>query len=250
MHIVSFIGDIHQPLHVSRTTDKGGNTITVQYHLLDKHQFPIQVRHVQRSPLSSTDVGSAQHYDHHHHHRHSWNLHSIWDTALIETALEREFNNLRSNMEVSLEAMLEQHPEWTQHYASCGGGGGGNDYDDERQLSSSSSSGLNITCVIGWGQESWEYALKYAYTKNEPWDSAAANTPVEVADGDTIDEEYYQTRIEVVKERLIAGGVRLALTLENIFGDQGNHTNSMDIKDFVGSSVLSLWSKILVVRQH
>jgi hypothetical protein len=49
---------------------------------------------------------------------------------------------------------------------------------------------------------------------------------------------------------LIAGGVRLALVLENIFGDQVDNNMSMQIKDFVGGSVLSLWSRILMARQH
>ena len=29
MFVTHFIGDIHQPLHVSRSSDKGGNTIPV-----------------------------------------------------------------------------------------------------------------------------------------------------------------------------------------------------------------------------
>jgi hypothetical protein len=30
-YVVHFVGDIHQPMHVSRAEDKGGNTIQVQY---------------------------------------------------------------------------------------------------------------------------------------------------------------------------------------------------------------------------
>jgi hypothetical protein len=243
MYLFSFIGDIHQPLHVSRTTDKGGNTINVQYHLLDKKQYPLTVRHGQRNPVSSFDAISLQH---HHHHHHSWNLHSIWDTALIETVLKREFNNQRTKMEASLEVLLQKHPEWVQHYASCGGG-----TDNKSHTIMGSSSGLNITCIIEWGQESWDYALKYAYTKNEPWNNAAIKR-VEVADGDTIDEEYYQTRINIVNKRLIAGGVRLALTLEAIFGETGNNNNIMinQIKDLVGGGSLRsfLRSKVLIGR--
>lgn len=46
--IVHFVGDIHQPMHVSRAEDKGGNTIQVNF------------------------LG------------HSTNLHSLWDTGLLE----------------------------------------------------------------------------------------------------------------------------------------------------------------------
>jgi hypothetical protein len=49
-YVVHFVGDIHQPMHVSRAEDKGGNTIQVQYD------------------------GQGT------------NLHSLWDTKLLEHA--------------------------------------------------------------------------------------------------------------------------------------------------------------------
>jgi len=49
-YVVHFVGDIHQPMHVSRSEDKGGNTIQVQYD------------------------GQGT------------NLHSLWDTKLLEHA--------------------------------------------------------------------------------------------------------------------------------------------------------------------
>ena len=113
-------------------------------------------------------------------------------------------------MEKDLQDMLEQHPEWIHQYSSCPGIG------DE--LRAAPPSGLNITCVIQWGQESWSRALRYAYTKNEPWKSNDNQQAVDVQDGDEIDEEYFESRIEIVKEQLIAAGVRLAWTLEEIFG--------------------------------
>jgi S1/P1 Nuclease len=168
-------------------------------------------------------------------------LHSIWDTALIETALERDYDNQRSKMEEFLEALLQQHPEWIDHYASCSTGSGGE--------AAMPASGLNNTCVIEWGQESWIYALEYAYTKNEPWKDHHT-PPVEVADGDVLGEDYYQTRIAVVNERLIAGGVRLAMTLEDIFRGDDTINASANAQDISGSSVLSLWSKLLVGRRR
>ncbi|KAG7356109.1 S1/P1 nuclease [Nitzschia inconspicua] len=219
--LTHFIGDIHQPLHASRTTDKGGNDIDVQYHLLQK-QHLIHVRHANRFTENPASL------QRHHPHHHSWNLHSIWDTALIETTLERDYDNKRSNMEDALEALLQKHPEWVDRYNSCG-----------------NNAALNNTCVIQWGQESWSYALEYAYTKNEPWKDRHTQ-PVEVSEGDVLDEDYYITRIPVVNERLIAGGVRLAFTLENIFGQDDS---SVDMQDF-GGSVLSMWSKLLVGRRH
>jgi len=126
---------------------------------------------------------------------------------MIKTILEREYSSQRnshprSEMESSLEALLANHTEWLEIFTGCQGGSGAR----------------HLECVIGWGQESWSLALKYAYTKNSPWDpSAQQNDVVEVAQGDEIDEAYYTTRIPIVKQQLIAGSIRLAATLEDIF---------------------------------
>lgn len=114
-------------------------------------------------------------------------------------------------MEDALEALLKQHPEWTEQYISCS-----RNPDGANVIAS----GLNATCVIQWGQESWVHALTFAYTKNEPWEKGSSKKAVEVVDGDEISQDYYKSRIGVVVQRLIAAGVRLGLTLEDVFGDK------------------------------
>jgi len=210
MFLIHFIGDVHQPLHVSRASDRGGNDINVKYHLLDN---------------MTQVIGYSEHPANiHHSHHHSYNLHSIWDTALIETALQRRdyshddqtFNNSkssRSELEGSLESLLTDNPELLERFTRCQNGSGAR----------------HLQCVIEWGHESWGLALKYAYTKNTPWSNATQsngsnnqkddNVAVDVASGDEIDEDYYASRLPIIKEQLIAGGVRLAATLEDIFGD-------------------------------
>jgi hypothetical protein len=65
--LVHFIGDLHQPMHVSRAEDKGGNTIQLNYE------------------------GKGT------------NLHSLWDTELIETQklsyeeLAKKYDHLSNN---------------------------------------------------------------------------------------------------------------------------------------------------------
>lgn len=54
--LVHFVGDIHQPLHCGFGSDLGGNSISV-------------------------------HYNH-----HSTNLHSVWDTYIIEERIDKDFN--------------------------------------------------------------------------------------------------------------------------------------------------------------
>lgn len=71
-YVVHFVGDIHQPMHVSRAEDKGGNTIQVQYN------------------------GQGT------------NLHSLWDTKLLEHAGLSE-DQLAQNFD---KATPEQIKKW------------------------------------------------------------------------------------------------------------------------------------------
>jgi hypothetical protein len=164
-NICSFVGDIHQPLHVSRKSDKGGNDYHVHFNLND-----------------------PQHLGHHH----SWNLHSVWDSGIIDVVLERNYNNSRQAMENDLyQSSLHHHAE--------------NDC----------SLGMNATCVTTWGKESWELALKYAYV--------VSDNVTQVASGSILDELYYETRLPIVKERLVLAGIRLAATLEVIAAREQDH---------------------------
>ena len=165
---------------------------------------------------------------------------------MIKTTLERDYSynvtsQPRSEMEGALESLLTNHTEWLEHFTKCQKGSGAR----------------HLECVIEWGQESWAYALKYAYTKNSPWDTTTikdeendGNAVVEVASGDEIDEAYYASRIPVVNEQLIAGGIRLAATLEDIFGHKdkdGNNdadTKSRTIQQSLSTEGIRTWSYV------
>jgi hypothetical protein len=71
------------------------------------------------------------------------------------------------------------------------------------------SNGRNKTCTIEWGEESFEDALMWAYRNSDN---------EEIVDGSVLDESYYATRLPIVERRILAAGVRLAATLESIFG--------------------------------
>jgi len=199
MFLIHFIGDVHQPLHVSRASDKGGNDISIKYHPVDR----TNTKYVGEKgrPENLTEQHSDIHYVAH-------NIHSVWDTAMIRTALERDYSNDAKShpqfqMEASLESLLANHTEWFERFTRCQKGSGAR----------------HLECVIEWGRESWSRALKYAYTKNSPWENDADGV-IEVAPGDVIDDAYYSSRIPVVEEQLIAAAVRLSATLEDIFGLQ------------------------------
>ena len=79
--------------------------------------------------------------------------------------------------------------------------------------SSDNQSGLSQQCTVQWAKESFHDALEYAY---------GDENGKEIMDGMTLSEEYMESRLEVVQRRLAAGGVRLAATLEKVFGEKEN----------------------------
>jgi hypothetical protein len=163
------VGDIHQPLHASRTSDKGGNDFHV---------------HFKSSYLPTPRSGRS--------HHHGWNLHSVWDSGIIEQAIERKYSGSRANFEDYLtEASLTgDYKDYMDQWLEC-------------------SNGRNKTCTIEWGEESFEDALMWAYRNSDN---------EEIVDGSVLDESYYETRLPIVERRILAAGVRLAATLESIFG--------------------------------
>lgn len=78
--IVHFVGDVHQPLHVSRTSDKGGNSIAVQTNFTHTHRK-------NRSPASYLR-GRSMMMSH-----HGTNLHGVWDSIMLETFQEEKCAN-------------------------------------------------------------------------------------------------------------------------------------------------------------
>lgn len=130
------------------------------------------------------------------HHHHAWNLHSVWDTGIIEVALTRDYDGSRAEMEKDLIQHLKNSTK--QDYLDC-------------------SFGRNQTCTELWGAESFQTALKFAYL-----DASSA----EVHDGSTLTEAYYESRLPIVRERLVAAGLRLGATLERVFDHRRHDTKT------------------------
>jgi hypothetical protein len=88
MFLIHFIGDIHQLLHVSRKSDIGGNSIHVT--------FPF---------LFYGSSSSSNNNNHHRHERYGhalhkgWNLHSVWDTGIIEYTIQNKFHKNQSDFQ-------------------------------------------------------------------------------------------------------------------------------------------------------
>lgn len=182
MFLTHFVGDIHQPLHCSRATDRGGNSLHVKF--LDDHQ------------QMGYNIGEMYQKQNHalflrrrHHDHDDLNLHAVWDDSIIDTVLAREYKKSRNAMEAEILNIIWKAtvtPEWNERWVRC-------------------PNGLRYECTIDWGEESLEAALRYAYRNVDG---------SEILTGTHLSEDYYQTRLPIVIQRLALAGVRLAVTLQ------------------------------------
>lgn len=132
--IVHFVGDLHQPMHVSRAEDKGGNTIQLNYE------------------------GKGT------------NLHAVWDSKLLD------------HQGLDYNQLAEKY-----------------DHVSDKQVKEWQSDPL-----IRWVWESYQISTKL-YTE------------VDAMSSRSIDDSYYQAQIEIIHQRLVMAGVRLAGVLNGIF---------------------------------
>lgn len=145
-----FMGDIHQPLHVGFTSDRGGNTIDV------------------------------------HWYKRKTVLHHVWDASIIETAEDDYYDRGTAEFVDALTKNITgEWSEKVQGWEEC--------------------SKNQTACPDIYASESITAACDWAY-KNAKEDS-------------TLGDAYFGSRLPVVSLRLAQGGVRLAATLNRIFGE-------------------------------
>eukprot|EP00525_Craspedostauros_australis_P002272 CAMPEP_0198129936 /NCGR_PEP_ID=MMETSP1442-20131203/52827_1 /TAXON_ID= /ORGANISM="Craspedostauros australis, Strain CCMP3328" /LENGTH=398 /DNA_ID=CAMNT_0043790439 /DNA_START=269 /DNA_END=1465 /DNA_ORIENTATION=+ len=190
--LTHFVGDVHQPLHCSRTTDKGGN----DFHVKFDDSSALTAKPSRRGPANSSTgvhvINSNSNGDDTApslRKHHSWNLHSVWDTGIIDKAIHETYGTRQ---------MMEQSLIGKSHSPA---------YHDKVVKWLSCSDGSHWQCPARWGQESFDDAMKWAYTNSDG---------TEVVNGSELNDDYYATRVDIVQDRLIAGGVRLATILEQL----------------------------------
>ncbi|KAL5579337.1 hypothetical protein UlMin_011779 [Ulmus minor] len=146
-----FMGDLHQPMHIGFTSDKGGNTIQLRWY------------------------------------RHKSNLHHVWDKEVIQQALKDYYDK---DVDLLLQDIEGNFTDgiWSDDVASW------KHCDDL------------TSCVNKYATESIDIACKWGYKG--------------IKNGDTLTEDYFDSRMPIVMKRVAQGGVRLAMILNRVFGDQ------------------------------
>lgn len=119
----------------------------------------------------------------------NWNLHSVWDDGLIDMAIRSMYNSSQVEFQGAVLDLVRkvESSGLIDTWLRC-------------------ADGIDVKCSSAWAEESFEDALRWAYSDEN------GN---EVVDGTVLSEKYFATRLHVVTRRLAAAGVRLGAVLEN-----------------------------------
>jgi len=192
MFLIHFVGDIHQPLHVSFASDRGGN---------NEHGSIC---------LNNGDCETAS-------------LHGHWDYTMIEWRVqdfpnEKQFREkqimrtrrfLNETYKNETAAGLPEWLGWAKHlkseitpaqmnqYATCYPGQSSN----------------NPLCPGVWANGTSKLACDYAYT-----DTNGGH----IKDGFKLAQDYYERSLPIIAQQIIAGGIRLASLLDYLFANMKN----------------------------
>lgn len=178
-YLIHFVGDLHMPLHASTNNDQGGNCLPVRF--------------FRRNPRQ-------------HSHSYAPNLHSVWDTAILERAMEG--------------ADPGEYAEFLDQFFSP-------------QAEAWMKTGISVE---DWTWESHDLAETVVYGNLVPTDPAEPPVPVQTcADDNNVGERlfnlhfavgaiYQEASAPVVEKRIAQAGVRLAMIL-NAALKQAHTTN-------------------------
>jgi nuclease S1 len=167
-YIIHFVGDLHMPLHASGNNDQGGNCVPVRF--------------FRRNPRE-------------HNHSYTPNLHSVWDTAILERAMEG--------------ADSSEYAEFLDQFFSP-------------QAVAWMQAGVHVE---DWAWESHDLAETVVYGNLVPTDPTEPPAPVQTcADDNNVGERmfnlhfavgaiYQDAASPVVEKRIAQAGIRLAMVL-------------------------------------
>jgi hypothetical protein len=167
-YVIHFVGDLHQPLHTITNADEGGNCVPVKY--------------FRRNPEE-------------HNHSFSPNLHSLWDTAILERDAE---GAEAAEYAETLNAQFVAEAEGWQK------------------------AGIHVD---EWVWEGYDLAETVVYGDLSPKIAIEPNVEVHSCSDDnnigerllrqniTAGETYQEKAATVVEKRITEGGVRLAMIL-------------------------------------
>jgi len=170
------VGDVHQPLHVGFISNLGGNS------------------------LKGTFLGK------------STNLHSLWDSAIIDKVMKDRFGNDQDQFAAYLWSRI--NGDWkpqVKTWLSC----------TQNANDTSVSADPYGACPQVWADESAKLACDYAYVQ--------ANGKTPITNNFNLGQDYYDRNLEIVMIQLAKSGVRMGTILNNLYSSS-LYTQPIDIE--------------------
>jgi len=162
--VIHFHGDIHQPLHVGFIGDKGGNEIEGTY------------------------FGS------------STSLHEIWDTGLINSRIQYDFDGSQTKyLDYLLGQLNTTWKEMANEWSIC------------NSTATSDELETSFACPNEWAVESAKVACNYAYVDQNG---------DHIANGFALAGPYFDFTKTTLDQQLSKGGIRLAATMNKMWGSE------------------------------
>lgn len=197
-----FHGDVHQPLHIGRPADAGGNKIEVKWYGTPQYDYA-EIMKV--DPVPAACDGPGQSIETHtgecvvkKSEVKNISLHKVWDLHIVEHHIKT--------------AGLTAEPGDSEYlhkaYAT----------NVTRPLSAAERRALVYTLPTEWMEESRRERV-HAYTGAEP--------------GTDLQDEYVTPAIKLANRRMFEAGIRLAATLDRIFdpgADDGIRAAFLEIR--------------------
>jgi nuclease S1 len=162
-YLIHLIGDLHQPLHVSNNGDRGGNCVPLHF-------------------AKKSEVG---------------NLHSLWDSGILDSALTARHLTEEDFAEQTDRRYREKFAEWTKSQS-----------------------------VERWALEVHEVAVQTAYGKLQPAvpvepaniiaDCTAESAKIRALNI-SIGDDYERSAMEAIEPLLVRAGYRLAGILNQVW---------------------------------
>lgn len=123
-------------------------------------------------------------------YRHKSNLHHVWDREIILTAAKELYEKDMALFQEDIQKNLSLGG-WSDDMSTW------EDCDDL------------LSCPTKYAAESINLACKWGYKG--------------VSQGETLSDEYFESRLPIVTKRIAQGGVRLAMVLNTVFAKHHHH---------------------------
>ncbi|MCB0349944.1 MAG: S1/P1 nuclease [Bdellovibrionales bacterium] len=202
-YIIHVVADIHQPLHVGNEFDFGGNLCKVRIESSNSSNGS-GATHKDTKSDQTLNISNLP------------NLHSTWDTALVNIVADRIKS--QSEKQIKYFGYKQMAPSLMTKYKDL----------ISAQSNSTTKANRGGVDVTSWIHESARLRETVVYPDQLPDDARPYclknSRDIQIQNVPVLNSEYMSRSADLVEQRLVLGGVRLANMLKKIFSQSRRAT--------------------------